>query len=147
MYKLNLPDFEYKLKKAEGKVWIFDVIRKKFVWLTPEEWVRQHMLNFLIVELQYPKSLMKVEGGLKYNTLHKRSDILVRDRNGLPWMLVECKSPSTKINRLALEQASAYNATHRAKYLVVSNGLTTVCTSINWNSEKTEVLSAFPPFD
>ena len=94
MIKLNLPDFDYKLKKAEGKVWIFDVIRKKYLVLTPEEWVRQHVVHFLITHKKYPKALIKLEGGLNYNQLQKRSDIVVFDREGKPWMIMECKAPA-----------------------------------------------------
>src|SRR5204863_9718286 len=98
MYALNLPTFEYKLKKADGKVWIFDVIRKKFVVLTPEEWVRQHFVNYLIQHLQYPKSLIKIEGGLTFNQLQKRSDIVVFDRFAKPWMVIECKAPTLRLS-------------------------------------------------
>ena len=98
MHQLNLPSFDYKLKKADGKVWIFDVIRKKYIVLTPEEWVRQHFIHYLLHELKYPRSLVKIEGGLSYNTLSKRSDIVVFDRDGRPWMLVECKSPEFKLS-------------------------------------------------
>ena len=84
MYQLNLPTFDYKLKKADGKVWIFDVIRKKYIVLTPEEWVRQHFIHYLINDFKYPRSLVKIEGGLTYNQLQKRSDITVFDREGKP---------------------------------------------------------------
>src|SRR5687768_5807472 len=105
MHKLNLPPFDYKLKKAEGKVWIFDVIRKKYLVLTPEEWVRQHFIHFITTELKYPKGLLKIEGGLTYNELHKRSDILVFDREAKPWMIIECKSPELKLSETTLQQA------------------------------------------
>src|SRR5688572_31218406 len=98
MHKLNLPAFDYKLKKVDGKVWIFDVIRKKYVILTPEEWVRQHFIYYLVTELHYPRALVRVEGGLVYNTLNKRSDIVIFGREGAPWMLVECKSPTLKLS-------------------------------------------------
>jgi hypothetical protein len=146
MHKLNLPDFDYKLKKADGKVWIFDVIRKKYVILTPEEWVRQHFINYLLIELKYPKSLVKVEGGLIYNQLHKRSDIVVFDREGKPWMIIECKSPSLKLSDLTLKQASAYNASLRAKYLTISNGLVHICSATDWEAGKTTILTDLPPY-
>ncbi|HEY5823829.1 MAG TPA: type I restriction enzyme HsdR N-terminal domain-containing protein, partial [Cyclobacteriaceae bacterium] len=82
MFKLNLPLFTPTLKKEEGKVWIFDIIRKKHIVLTPEEWVRQHFVHYMINDLKYPKSLFRIEGSLTYNKLQKRSDILVRDREG-----------------------------------------------------------------
>jgi hypothetical protein len=147
MQRLNLPEFDYKVKKADGKIWIFDVIRKKFLVLTPEEWVRQHFVNYLISELKYPKSLIRIEGGLTYNQLSKRSDIVVFDREGKPWMLVECKSTDQKINQSVLRQASAYNATLKAKYLTVTNGILHFCASTNWEENKIELLTALPAFD
>jgi hypothetical protein len=146
MHRLNLPSFDYKLKKAEGKVWIFDVIRKKFIVLTPEEWVRQHFLNYLLNDLKYPRSLVKIEGGLTYNTLSKRSDIVVFDRDAKPWMLIECKSPDLKLSESTLRQASAYNATLKAKYLTVTNGLIHFCSETNWELGTTRLLQGLPEY-
>lgn len=146
MYKLNLPDFDYNLKKAEGKVWIFDVIRKKFIVLTPEEWVRQHFINYLITDLKYPRALIKVEGGLKFNQLSKRSDIVVFARDGSPWMVVECKSPTVALSHDSLVQASAYNSTLKAKYVTITNGLAHHCAAVDWQRKKTTVLDALPDF-
>jgi hypothetical protein len=146
MFKLNLPPFDYKLQKADGKVWIFDVIRKKYIVLTPEEWVRQHFINYLITDLKYPRALLKIEGGLMYNQLQKRSDIVVFDREGNPWMIIECKSPSLHLSENTLQQAAAYNASLKAKYLTITNGLVHFCSSINWTERKTVLLDALPPF-
>src|SRR4051812_21827468 len=146
MQKLNLPDFEYALRKADGKVWIFDVIRKKYLVLTPEEWVRQHFIHYLISSLKYPKALIKVEGGLTYNELRKRSDIVIYNREGKPWMLVECKSPDLKISENVFRQASMYNTTLKADYLTITNGLTHHCAHINWKENKIENLSDLPEF-
>jgi hypothetical protein len=147
MYKLNLPEFEYTLRKADGKVWIFDVIRKKFVVLTPEEWVRQHFVQHLITGLRYPKALIKLEGGLKYNTLNKRTDIVVYDRKGEPWMVVECKSPELKISESVLRQASVYNTTLKAKYITISNGLKHYCCSMDWQLARIVMMRDLPVFD
>ncbi|MBT1703492.1 type I restriction enzyme HsdR N-terminal domain-containing protein [Chryseosolibacter indicus] len=146
MYKLNLPQYEYNVKKADGKVWIFDVIRKKYIVLTPEEWVRQHFVHYLIQHLHYPKSLIKVEGGLSYNQLKKRSDIVVFDREGQPWMVVECKSPEIKITAASSHQASVYNASLKAKYITVSNGLVHFCSLVDWQQGKTELLTTIPSY-
>ncbi len=127
MFNLNLPAFEYTLKDAGGKVWIFDGIRKKYVILTPEEWVRQHFINYLIHHLQYPRTLIKVESGLNYNRLLKRSDIVVFNRAGKPWMVVECKSPEVPVNEETLQQVSVYNKTLKASFLVMTNGLKHFC--------------------
>jgi hypothetical protein len=146
MLDLNLPPFAYKLKKEEGKLWIFDIIRKKYVALIPEEWVRQHFIHYLIDHLKYPRALIKVEGGLTFNQLAKRSDIVVFDREGHPWMVVECKSPDLKLGDSAVFQASVYNATLRARYLVVTNGLTHIYTEIHWDTATTVRLDAMPVY-
>lgn len=147
MHKLNLPEFDYKLREADGKVWIFDVIRKKYIVLTPEEWVRQHFIHYLTADLKYPRSLIKVEGGLTYNKLSKRSDIVIFNRDAEPWMLIECKSPDIKVSEKTLRQASVYNATLKAKYLTITNGLKHYCSQINWQENKIEILTALPEFE
>jgi hypothetical protein len=147
MYQLNLPVFDYKLKKADGKVWIFDVIRKKYVVITPEEWVRQHFIHYLITHFNYPRSLVKVEGGLIYNKLQKRSDIVVFGREGNPWMVVECKAPTLLLSENTLRQAAVYNATLKAKYLTVTNGLKYVCSATDWVQGTTLLLDELPAYD
>lgn len=127
MVQLNLPSFPVKLKNASGKVWIFDGIRKKYVVLTPEEWVRQHFIAYLVNELKYPKALLKVEAGLTYNQLAKRSDIIVFNREGKPWMVIECKAPEVNLTETTANQVSVYNATLKASYVVVTNGLRHFC--------------------
>jgi hypothetical protein len=147
VFKLNLPAFETSLRKQEGKVYIFDNIRKKYVVLTPEEWVRQHFINFLIHHLHYPRSLFKVESSLTYNRLQKRSDILVRDRSGNPWMLVECKSPEIKLTQAAINQVSVYNKTIGARYVAITNGLVQYCfDSAESEKGKAAFLDSFPEF-
>jgi len=146
MTNLNLPQFEYNIKKAEGKVWIFDIIRKKFIILTPEEWVRQHFVHYMIDELKYPKSLVKIESGLIYNQLQKRSDIVVYNREGKPWMIVECKSPDQKLNQQTILQVSVYNNTLRAAYTAVTNGLIHICSKIDWEKRMAILLDAFPEY-
>lgn len=126
---------------------IFDGVRKKFVVLTPEEWVRQHFINFLIQHHEYPKSLFRIEGSLTYNTLQKRSDILVYGRDGKPWMLVECKSSSIKLNQRAFNQVAIYNMTVGAKYLAVTNGMVHYCCEAPKSGGTTEFLEEFPSFD
>lgn len=147
MVKLNLPEFDCKLKKAEGKVWIFDVIRKKYIVLTPEEWVRQHFINYLVTDKKYPKALIRVEGGLSYNQLQKRSDIVIFDRDGNPWMIVECKAPNLSLSAITLQQVSAYNASLKAKFVSVTNGLVHYCASTDWVEGKTELLKDFPDYE
>lgn len=146
MLKLNLPSFDYKLRKEEGKVWIFDGIRKKYIVLTPEEWVRQHFIHYLINEKKYPRSLMRIEGGLRYNALQKRSDIVVYDVKGLPWLVVECKAPHEPISQATVHQASVYNATLKAPYIAVTNGIHHVWAKVDWTQKTTALLDDAPPF-
>ncbi len=143
--KLNLPQFDVKIKKEEGKTFIFDSIRKNYFLLTPEEWVRQHFLHLLINQYNYPKSLIKVETGLRYNKLLKRSDIIIYDREGKPFLLVECKSADQKINQAAFDQASVYNMTIKAQYIALTNGLKTFCCKISQETKKYEFIPDLPP--
>ncbi|NJN42586.1 MAG: type I restriction enzyme HsdR N-terminal domain-containing protein [Flammeovirgaceae bacterium] len=144
--KLNLPAISAKLKKESGKVWIFDIIRKKFVVLTPEEWVRQHFIGYLITELDYPRSLFRVESGLQFNKVSKRSDILVYDREGKPWMLVECKSPTIRLNQKAFNQVSVYNMSIGARFVAVTNGMVHYCCEANQSDSAINFLTSFPKF-
>ena len=122
MQKLNLPRFEYKVKKQQNKPFIWDGIRKKYIQITPEEWVRQHFIHFLIQQ-GYPKALISVESGLKFNQRQKRSDILVYTQDGSPFFLVECKAPEVAINEKVMEQAVFYNQIIKAPFIGLTNGL------------------------
>ena len=146
MLKLNLPEYEVNLKKSEGKVWIFDGIRKKYMVLTPEEWVRQHLINYFIHHLKYPKSLVSVERGLQYNQLQKRSDITVFDRSGKAWMIVECKSPDVDLDQKSVLQVAVYNSDVQAKYVTVSNGLKHICYETKSDVKEIELLRDFPEY-
>jgi hypothetical protein len=126
MESLNLPEFAYKVKQVNGKPHIFDIIRRKFVSLTPEEWVRQHFIHLLITRYGYPKSLFAVETGMQYNTLAKRTDIMILSGNSLPFLLVECKAPFIGVNDATFAQISRYNFTLQPQYLAVTNGLSTL---------------------
>lgn len=123
MKKLNLPVYEFKIREGETDRFIFDKLRKKELVLTPEEWVRQNLLQFLIEVKKYPEGLVSIEAGLKLNTLQKRYDALVYSRKGGPLVLIECKAPEVPISKKVFEQILAYNKTINAPYLLVSNGL------------------------
>jgi hypothetical protein len=123
MVSLNLPQAVFKIKSNENTQLIFDIIRKKYVVLTPEEWVRQHVINYLITVKGYPKSLIAVEKQLTINTLKKRFDILIFNNLGLPEIMVECKSPTTPISQDTFDQIARYNLKLNADYLMVTNGL------------------------
>lgn len=141
---LNLPSFDHKITESDGKFMIFDIIRKKNIVLTPEEWVRQHVIHLLISHYGYAKSLFRVERSTTYNSLEKRTDIVTFGRNGKPHLLVECKAPEIAINQLVIEQASRYNKTIEAPFLCVTNGLKTFCFSINFDTEAIEQLADLP---
>lgn len=119
---LNLPVANLKLAKVQEEIFVYDIIRKKNILLTPEEWVRQHFIHYLIHTCKFPKTLFRVETGLTYNTLNKRSDIKVYNRQGSVFMLVECKAFSIPISSQTLKQISAYNKSIEAEWLVVTNG-------------------------
>ncbi|WP_245889514.1 type I restriction enzyme HsdR N-terminal domain-containing protein [Cecembia rubra] len=114
---------EFKIKEANGQLIIFDSLRKKYLVLTPEEWVRQHMIAFLVQFKNYPKTLFSLEKGLQYNKLLKRSDILVLNRNGNPFLLIECKAPDIVLSSKTLEQVCVYNKSIQAPHLGITNGL------------------------
>jgi hypothetical protein len=124
MQKLNLPSFNFNLKSSENKVLIFDILRKKYVVLTPEEWVRQHFVYYLIQEKKYPASLIGIEKKLIINNLTKRSDILIFDNQGNPHIIVECKAPNIPITQNTFDQIARYNLKLQANYLIVTNGVT-----------------------
>ncbi|MFC5409214.1 type I restriction enzyme HsdR N-terminal domain-containing protein [Larkinella bovis] len=146
MESLNLPVFDYNMKHIEGKPHIFDVLRKKFVLITPEEWVRQHVVHLLLNHYGYPKALIRNEGGLKLNQLRKRTDILVFDRLGKPYLLVECKAPQVAVTQQVFDQIARYNHVHQAPYLVVTNGLTHFCCCVNHQLNTVDFLDDLPRF-
>jgi len=127
MIKLNLPPYDVKLQNKEGKVHIFDTIRKKYLLLTPEEWVRQHFCNFLIKEKGFPAGLISIESGLTYNQRLKRTDVVVRDTLLKPLILVECKAPEIRINDAVINQITTYYREIQAKFMIVTNGLEHYC--------------------
>jgi hypothetical protein len=120
---LNLPPYPFKISDKGGTLFIFDEIRKKELVLTPEEWVRQHFVQYLIKEKNYPRSLIKLEGGLKLNGNQKRSDIVIFNNKGEKILLVECKAPSVKVTQQVFDQVARYNWVHRVPFIAVSNGL------------------------
>jgi len=143
---LNLPVFDFEIKNVEGKLNIFDTLRKKFLILTPEEWVRQHIVRYLILHKQYPKSLFALEKGLKYNQIQKRFDILILDRAGQPFLLVECKAPDIRLSQHTAEQIAVYNKTLGARFLAISNGKTHLCLSFDEPTGTYCQLRDFPDF-
>ena len=123
MQELNFPSYSFRLKASENKTLIFDIVRKKYVVLTPEEWVRQHVIHFLHTEKKYPISLMAIEKQLKINSLTKRTDIVVYNREGKPKIIIECKAPSVPISQGTFDQIARYNLQLESTFLMVTNGL------------------------
>ena len=123
MQLLNLPTYQFEIKSSENKQLIFDKIRKKYVVLTPEEWVRQNFVTYLLEEKKYPISLIAIEKQVTVNKLKKRFDILVFDKKGNHNIIVECKSPKIKITQDTFDQIARYNLALNAEYLIVTNGI------------------------
>jgi hypothetical protein len=146
MEELVFPPFDYKIINENGKVAIFDIIRKKHVILTPEEWVRQHLVHYFINELNYPKSLISVEDSLKVNKMQKRSDLIMYNREGQLFMLVECKSAKIKLNQSSMIQLSNYNQKYHSEYLALTNGLQVYVCKMDYENKKAEYLDQFPSF-
>ena len=144
MQSLNFPDYTFRFKSNENKPLIFDEIRKKFVVLTPEEWVRQHTLHFLITEKKYPASHINVEKQIKLHDTIKRYDIVVYNNDGSIHLIVECKAPKIKIDQQVFDQIARYNFVLNADYLMVTNGLEHYFCQMDFKAEEYIFLEALP---
>ena len=146
MQQLNFPTYNFRFKNSENKTAIFDEIRKKFIILTPEEWVRQNVVHYLIQEKKYPKSLINVEKLLKINGLVKRYDVVVFNKDGSIFILVECKAPEIKISQTTFDQIARYNMTLQAEYLMVTNGHNHYFCQMDFENERYAFLRELPDF-
>ena len=146
MQQLNFPCYTFRVKNNENRTLIFDEIRKKFVVLTPEEWVRQHVVQFLIQEKNYPLSHINVERQITLNGLKKRYDVVVFKPNGQLHILVECKAPEINISQSTFDQIAQYNFKLNANYLMVSNGLSHFYCQTDLVAEKYEFMQEIPEF-
>ncbi|MFC4740309.1 type I restriction enzyme HsdR N-terminal domain-containing protein [Flavobacterium ponti] len=146
MQPLNFPNYTFRFKNSENKVSIFDEIRKKFILLTPEEWVRQHVVRFLIEEKNYPKSYINVEKVVKVNGMNKRYDIVVFNKDGSIFLLIECKAPEITIDQKTFDQIARYNMILNANYLMVSNGLNHYFCEMDFEKEQYSFLKELPTF-
>ncbi|MFE3848438.1 type I restriction enzyme HsdR N-terminal domain-containing protein [Flavobacterium sp. LB3P45] len=147
MQKLNFQLYNFRFKNSENKVSIFDEIRKKFIILTPEEWVRQHVVQYLLDEKKYPKSLINVEKVLKVNGLRKRYDIVVFNSDGSIFILIECKAPEIKIAQATFDQIARYNMTMKSQFLMVTNGLNHYFCQMDYENEKYTFLENLPNYN
>lgn len=125
--ELSLPSFDYKVEKRGGVLFIYDIIRKKYVTLTPEEWVRQHFINYLIRVKHYPPALIAVEKEIGLYGLKRRFDLVCYDREGKPYLIVECKAASVVLSQSVFDQVFGYNLIMAAPYVVVTNGIQHFC--------------------
>jgi hypothetical protein len=146
MQQLNFPKFSFRFKNSENKRLIFDRIRKKFVVLQPEEWVRQHCLQYLILVKNYPKSLINVEKELKINSLRKRYDIVVFNPDGSIHLIVECKAPKISIDQSTFDQIARYNLELNATYLMVTNGINHYYCQMDFENERYDFLKDIPDY-
>ncbi|HEY5688463.1 MAG TPA: type I restriction enzyme HsdR N-terminal domain-containing protein [Yeosuana sp.] len=146
MQELNFPKFSFRFKNKENKISIFDVIRKRFVILQPEEWVRQHCIHYLIDYKGYPKSLINIEKELIINSLRKRYDIVVFNSDGSIHLIVECKAPAISINQNVFDQIALYNLSLNATYLMISNGINHYYCQMDFINEKYHFLKDIPEY-
>lgn len=144
MITVQFPEPQFKLKKEGEKRFVFDAIRKTWLLLTEEEWVRQNFVAYLVKQLRYPETLIALEKEIALNGLKKRFDILVYNKQHQPWMLVECKAPEVSLSEDVLQQALRYNITVPVCYIVITNGHSTVA----WekNGEGLALIHALPSF-
>ncbi len=147
MQQLLFPSYSFTLKNKENKPYIFDTIRKKYVRLTPEEWVRQHTLLFLMETHHYPKSLINVEKEFMVNGTKKRYDIVVYNKDGSIFLMIECKSPTITINQETFDQIARYNLQLDATYLMVTNGLNHYYCQMDYNNQRYTFVRELPTFD
>jgi hypothetical protein len=146
MYDLNLPSFDTKIRNKGDGLEIFDPLRKKYVALTPEEWVRQHFVHYLISEKQFPSSLIANEAGIKLNSLSKRCDTVVYNRRLEPVMVVEYKRPDVTITQEVFDQITRYNSVLKVPYIVVSNGLVHHCCHMDYALQSYQYLTEIPTY-
>lgn len=144
MIRIEYPSWPYRIKKEEGKELIFDELRRQWIRLTPEEWVRQNFLQYLVQTMRYPASLIAVERELKLGELRKRFDILVYNRQHQPWLMVECKAMEVQLDESVLQQVLRYNIAVPVPYLVITNGH--YCAGFEKQGQQLQQMEMLPAF-
>ncbi len=147
MNQLNFPDISVRIKRTGEVVRIYDEVRKKWIVLTPEEWVRQHLIHYLRDHLGYPDSLMAVEKSLRYNGMTRRSDLVVFGRNSNPLILAECKAPGIQIGVKTFDQAARYNLQYQVPYLLITNGMDHYCCVMDFHTGSWKFSEKIPSFE
>lgn len=146
MLQLNLPEYNFRIKKLHEKLYIFDSQRKCYVSLTPEEWVRQHFIRFLIEVKGFPAAYLAVEKQHTMNGMKKRCDAILYNQNGLPILIIELKSPTTPITQATFDQVAVYNAKLKVDYFMISNGIEHYCCRVNTETARYEFFPEIPDF-
>ena len=144
---LNLPPYPFKISDNNGQLTLFDEIRKKHLVITPEEWVRQHFVQYLINQKKYPKTLIKLEGGLRLHGMAKRTDIVVFNAMGDKILMIECKAPAINIDQKVFDQIARYNMTHKIALLAVTNGLQHYYCRIDFENQAYKFIPELPAYD
>ena len=147
MTVLNLPSFDYKIKKEKDRLFIFDIIRKRYIALTPEEWVRQHFVSYLISYKGYPLGLIGNEISLRLNGQNRRCDTVIYDIYGSPLMIIEYKAPHITLNQEVFNQVIRYNIALKVKYLLVSNGINHYCCVMDYDNMCPHFLKEIPDYN
>ena len=147
MLQLNLPEYNFRIKKQDDKFLIFDSQRKRYVSLTPEEWVRQHFVRFLIEVKGYPAALLAVEKQLTMNGMKKRCDAILFDKEGQPFMIIEFKAPNVPVTQSTFDQVAVYNAKLKVSFFIISNGLEHYCCKVNTETARYEFFPEIPDYN
>jgi type I site-specific restriction endonuclease len=147
MLQLNLPEYDFRIKKQDNKLLIFDMQRKRYVSLTPEEWVRQHFIRFLIKNKGYPAALLAVEKQLNMNGMKKRCDAILYDNEAKPIMIIELKAPNVPISQATFDQVAVYNAKLMVSFFMISNGIEHYCCKVNSETARYEYFPEIPDFN
>ena len=147
MFRLNLPQYEIKINEKDGKRMIFDFLRRKYVALTPEEWVRQHFVHFLIEHKGYPKGLIGNEIELQIGAKRLRCDSILYNKMAQPQMIIEYKAPTIPIQQKVFQQISTYNLLLKVDYLIVSNGIQHYCCKMDYDNQKCLFLEDIPEYE
>ena len=147
MFRLNLPQYEIKISEKDGKRMIFDFLRKKYVALTPEEWVRQHFTHYLVEHKGYPKGLLGNEIELQIGDKRLRCDSILYNKVALPQMIIEYKAPTVPLQQKVFDQISAYNLLLRVDYLIISNGIEHYCCKMDYKHQKYLFLQDIPDYE
>ncbi len=144
--KLNLPEYPFIYSNDDKNILILDELRKKFLKLTPEEWIRQNFVKFLINNLKYPASFIKIEQKIKLDNLTKRCDIIIYDKNLYPYMVVECKNTKVEISQMVINQIGVYNSKLKAPFIVITNGNNHIIFNTDFDKGKIQILQNFPEY-